>query len=90
MQYSYRRTAAPRSQYVHRTGTLLVSILGGADGFSVVPNRIFLSHSAGLAKAEDVQRDLERLCGDQKGLERLWGELRPVVAPPVLEDEAAK
>ncbi|KAK4705317.1 hypothetical protein P7C70_g888, partial [Phenoliferia sp. Uapishka_3] len=79
VQYSYRRNATNRSQYIHRSGTLLVSILGGKEGFNYVPNRIFVSHSPGKTTVEDVVAELESLCGDAERLEKLWKELAPAV-----------
>ncbi|KAL8286984.1 hypothetical protein RQP46_003990 [Phenoliferia psychrophenolica] len=85
VQYSYRRNPAPRSQYIHRTGTLLVSILGGEQGFNYVPNRIFLSHAPGPITAEDVVKSLVELCSDETRLEELWKKLTPA-AGAGLED----
>lgn len=73
-QYSYRRSSTTYSQYIHRSGTLLVSIIGGSDGFACVPNRIFNSHSDQAVGSEMAVMDsLKRLCEDEAALRKLWG-----------------
>ena len=75
-QYSYRPLSSPHSQYIHRNGTLLVSILGGADGFVYVPNRIYISHTQN--RPDEIVERLVRLCGDAEALGALWVALKPV------------
>jgi hypothetical protein len=72
-QYSYRRSSSSHSQYIHQNGTLLVSILGGEEGFAWVPNRIFISHSS--TRPDEVVRALQEFCGDQERLKVLWEEI---------------
>ena len=38
--YSYRRSAFTHSQFVHRTGVAFVQVLGGAEGFLFLTNRL--------------------------------------------------
>lgn len=75
VQYSYRRTTTDHSQYIHRSGTLLVAILGGAEGFAFMPNRIFTSHSEGLTP-DDVIVKLVGLCRNTDALEKLWAKTK--------------
>lgn len=77
VQYSYRRTPTTHSQYIHRSGTLLVAILGGQDGFVFIPNRIFTSHTTGGTRPEEPMAELIGLCGDSTALGKLWVSLSP-------------
>ncbi|KAM0748165.1 hypothetical protein T439DRAFT_349523 [Meredithblackwellia eburnea MCA 4105] len=79
VQYSYRRSSSRRSQYIHRSGTLLASINGGAEGFTYAPNRIFISHSqlSNLVSPDKIVHDLVELCQDAGRLTKLWEELKP-------------
>lgn len=73
VRYSYRRSSN-HSQYIHRSGSVLVAILGGEAGFAFVPNRIYLSHSTPTTRPEDVLAQLISLCSDAERLTALWDE----------------
>ncbi|KAK4331647.1 Vacuolar membrane-associated protein IML1 [Rhodotorula toruloides] len=75
VQYSYRRTATLHSQYIHRSGTILVSIMEDEEGplFAYAPNRIFTTHNPILDRDEPVKR-LKEVCADAELLRRLYGE----------------
>lgn len=87
--YSYRRTPTDRSQYIHRSGTALVAVLDEDAGVEFVPNRIYLSHaqtpggvtgtSGGGGQEEQVLQELQRVCSDRAGLEKLWQSFVPRV-----------
>ncbi|KAI5474510.1 vacuolar membrane protein [Pseudohyphozyma bogoriensis] len=70
VQYSYRRASSSTSQYISRSGTLLVSVLGGDEGFAYVPNRIFCAHSQ-KSPEEEVKLLLET-CRDEEKLKGIW------------------
>jgi hypothetical protein len=74
VQYSYRRTATLHSQYIHRSGTILVSIMEDEEGplFAYAPNRIFTTHNPTLDRDEPVKR-LKEVCADAELLRRLYG-----------------
>lgn len=86
VQYSYRRAPTAQSQFIHRSGTLLVAILGGEDGFAFMPNRIFTSHSQGL-RPDEAMTDLLGICRDEKRLEALWKQLQSEVEVEAPKDE---
>lgn len=86
VQYSYRRAPTSQSQFIHRSGTLLVAILGGEDGFAYMPNRIFTSHAQGL-KPDEAMSELVRICSDEKRLEELWKQLQSEVEVKVPTEE---
>jgi hypothetical protein len=94
VSYSYRRTNSVHSQYIHRSGTALVSILHEADPstvidvgsarrrtkFAYVPNRIYICHSTREKSREtEVGRALKRICEDRDELTRLWESFRPAI-----------
>ena len=74
VQYSYRRNPQLRPQYIHRSGTLLVSILGDRQGLACVANRIYLSHSP-EAGSKNPRDRLVELCGNIKALRKIWDDL---------------
>ncbi|GAA5981416.1 hypothetical protein JCM5350_004056 [Sporobolomyces pararoseus] len=86
-KYSYRRTPVLNSQYIHRSGSGIVSILTTDDtdeeeeegaiglvGFAWVPNRIFTSHHLSIDENEPRRRLVE-LCSDEERLKKLYEEL---------------
>ncbi|GAA5914304.1 GTPase-activating protein IML1 [Sporobolomyces salmoneus] len=82
-QYSYRRAPVLHSQYIHRSGSAIVSILAareqedgdgdGIIGFAYVPNRIFTSHHPAIDE-DEPKRMLESLCRDEERLKEIWEE----------------
>lgn len=44
--YSYRRASFKQSQYVHRSGRAFVQVMGGAEGFRWVTNRLMAASTA--------------------------------------------
>jgi hypothetical protein len=86
VQYSYRRAPTAQSQFIHRSGTLLVAILGGSDRFAFIPNRIFTSHSQG-ATPDEARSELLRACRDEKRLEALWTQLQSEMEVKAPKDE---
>lgn len=82
VHYSYHRYPTTHSEYIHRSGTLLVAILDAGDddgdgvaGFAYMPNRIFTSHRE-EADPDVASGELVRLCRDKERLEALWERLR--------------
>ncbi|GAA5913391.1 hypothetical protein JCM6882_004107 [Rhodosporidiobolus microsporus] len=73
VQYSYRRTPTPHSQFIHRTGSVLVSIFEDDEGpgFAYAPNRIYTSHHPEVNPVEVVRRLLE-VCVDEEHLSSFW------------------
>ncbi|GAA5913158.1 hypothetical protein JCM5296_007551, partial [Sporobolomyces johnsonii] len=73
VQYSYRRTPTLHSQFIHRSGAVLVSILADDDGpgFAYAPNRIFTSHHPEVDEKEPARRLVE-LCEDEGRLSEFW------------------
>ncbi|BGP14497.1 hypothetical protein JCM10213_003083 [Rhodosporidiobolus nylandii] len=73
VQYSYRRTPTLRSQFVHQSGSLLVSIFEDEDGpgFAYAPNRIHTSHHPEIEAAQTVQQ-LAEVCADDERLSAFW------------------
>ena len=82
VEYSDRRTPPLHSQYIHRSGTVLVSIFPDEDdpaepgrlAFACSPNRIWTSHHPELDSQEPLRR-LREVCADAPELQRLYGEL---------------
>ncbi|KAG0667651.1 vacuolar membrane-associated protein iml1 [Rhodotorula mucilaginosa] len=82
VEYSYRRTPTVHSQYIHRSGTVLVSIFPDEDdpaepgrlAIACSPNRIWTSHHPELDSQEPLRR-LREVCADANELQRLYGEL---------------
>ncbi|SCV74073.1 BQ2448_6505 [Microbotryum intermedium] len=74
VQYSYKCNPSHRSQYIHRSGTVLVAILGDRHGFAIVANRIYLSHKP-HAKEQDPTQELVELCVNLQRLRAMWDRL---------------
>ncbi|GAA6059725.1 hypothetical protein JCM10212_000253 [Sporobolomyces blumeae] len=74
--YSYRRTATRQSQFIHRSGAGIASILAQEDGigFAYVPNRIFTSHHPSIDEDAPLRR-LRDLCADADRLAELWSSV---------------
>ena len=80
--YSYRRLPFKYSQWVHRSGVAFIQILGGADGFLFLTNRLIAPGKVGAAlklqrpgaAAEEVRQRLQAFCSDVKALERFYAE----------------
>lgn len=74
MLYAYRKTPTLRSQFIHRSGTVLVSILEDGKGLITTINRIYISHSSNnlIELAERVTKELEDICGDAIALQAVW------------------
>jgi DEP domain-containing protein 5 len=80
--YSYRRLSFKYSQWVHRSGVAFVQILGGADGFLFLTNRLIAPGKVGAAlklqrpgaAAEEVRQRLQVICSDAKALEKFYAE----------------
>ncbi|GAA6003213.1 uncharacterized protein JCM10292_002923 [Rhodotorula paludigena] len=78
VQYSYRRVPTLHSQYIHRSGTVLVSICEDDDGrpaYAYAPNRVWTNHRPEL-DAKQPMEALVELCGDEERLQRLYDEVR--------------
>ncbi|GAA6010424.1 hypothetical protein JCM11491_006931 [Sporobolomyces phaffii] len=82
-QYSYRRSPVLDSQYIHRSGAAIVSVVlpdsdsdddAAAAGFAYVPNRIFTSHHAAIDEAGPA-RELDAVCRDAARLSAIWTDL---------------
>ncbi|GAA6011342.1 hypothetical protein JCM10207_008307 [Rhodosporidiobolus poonsookiae] len=76
VQYSYRRTPTRNSQFIHRSGSLLVSIFEDDEGpgLAYAPNRIYTSHKPDADPGKVVEQ-LERMCADADRLEAFWREV---------------
>jgi hypothetical protein len=72
--YSYRSAPFDHAQFVHSSGSAFVQILGGADGFLFLSNRLFLSHRPQPDTADTLRNELEELCQDEEKLRQFWEE----------------
>ncbi|KAK4050900.1 vacuolar membrane-associated protein iml1 [Microbotryomycetes sp. JL221] len=79
VRYSYRREPTLHSEYIHRSGSVLVAIVGGRSGFAYMPNRIYTSHHPDGARPEDAIAQLVGLCQNPSALSRFWDEVRKTV-----------
>jgi hypothetical protein len=76
--YSYRPSPHRYSQYVHRTGVAFVQVLGGADGFLYLTNRLMAPGRMGTslkskdyrpaAAATDIIEEMRAFCSDENRL----------------------
>jgi len=97
--YSYRRSQYQYSQFVHLSGAGFVQVLGGAQGFLFLTNRLVGPGRVGPtmktkdyqpgAVAEEIRQDLHRFCSDQEALVKFYDEEleklgHPVEEPPPL------
>lgn len=88
--YSSRPARFDHSQFVHRSGVAFVQVLGGAQGFLWLNNRLYNSHFSGgisrthakqgaqaqsLLSADAVRFEFERFCGDAAALEDFYKQL---------------
>lgn len=83
VRYSYRRQPTLRSQFIHRSGTMLLSVLepgdvdGAASGFAFVANQNYILHKGELGpRYEALVEELRSVCADGERLERFWAEAR--------------
>lgn len=93
--YSYRRSAFTHSQFVHRTGVAFVQVLGGAEGFLFLTNRLMghgktspnaKSRGVSPAAQADVLRDnMNEFCQDTKRLSIFYDDV--LAALPVVTTE---
>ena len=74
MVYSYRKNIVQQSQFIHQSGTVIVSILPNDEGLSTSLNRNFISHQSLelLEIGEIVMKELRRVCDDEKELIKIW------------------
>lgn len=84
VQYSYHRSPTVHSEYIHRSGALLVAVLGGQEGFAYMPNRIYTSHlsnantaTASAVRPEEPMAALIGLCSNAQALDKLWSQVAP-------------
>lgn len=72
VKYSYRTRTSKYSQYVHRSGSGLVAIVGQQLAFA--PNRIYLSHDNFNSRLDpqELLVELITLCDDGERLRRLY------------------
>ncbi|EJD02181.1 uncharacterized protein FOMMEDRAFT_20964 [Fomitiporia mediterranea MF3/22] len=76
--YSYRRGAFTHSQFVHRTGVAFVQVLGGAEGFLFLINRLMGPGRMGASMksrgiqpadaAEELRLQMIEFCSDKATL----------------------
>ncbi|KAK4053511.1 vacuolar membrane-associated protein iml1 [Microbotryomycetes sp. JL201] len=76
VKYSYRREPTLHSEYIHRSGSVLVAIVGGRQGFAYMPNRIYTSHHPDGARPEDAIAQLVGMCQNRLALSRFWEETK--------------
>ncbi|PCH37632.1 hypothetical protein WOLCODRAFT_113862 [Wolfiporia cocos MD-104 SS10] len=80
--YSYRHSAFKYSQWVHRSGVAFVQVLGGADGFLFLNNRLMAPGRLGTTlksqrpaeAAEQIRIRLQLFCSDAELLKRFYDE----------------
>lgn len=72
VKYSYRTRTSKYSQYVHRSGSGLVAIVGSELAFA--PNRIYLSHDnfSSRLDPQELLVELITLCDDGERLRELY------------------
>jgi hypothetical protein len=75
--YSYRSTPFDHAQFVHSSGSAFVQIVGGADGFLFLNNRLYLSHrpSPQAFAADSLRAELEEFCRDKERLKGFWEDV---------------
>ncbi|KAH8117101.1 hypothetical protein DFH11DRAFT_1840208 [Phellopilus nigrolimitatus] len=83
--YSYRRNEFTHSQFVHRSGVAFVQVLGGAEGFLFLTNRLMGPGRAGAslqnrglrpaAVAEELRLQMHEFCQDRKKLSVFYDEI---------------
>jgi hypothetical protein len=75
IRYSYRRTPTPHSQFIHRSGSVLVSIFEDdkGAGLAYAPNRIFASHHPEVDPGKTVEQ-LAAFCADEQRLKAFYSE----------------
>ncbi|THH20912.1 hypothetical protein EW146_g569 [Bondarzewia mesenterica] len=85
--YSYRRAPFTYSQFVHRSGVAFVQVVGGAQGFLFLTNRLMGPGRVGAgspvgkgkevrpaAAAEELRIRLQQFCADKKELDKFYDE----------------
>jgi hypothetical protein len=84
--YSYRRAPFSYSQFVHRSGVAFVQVLGGAQGFLFLTNRLMGSGRVGASPvgigkatrpavdAEELRIKLQLFCSDKETLVKFYDE----------------
>jgi hypothetical protein len=84
--YSYRRAPFSHSQLVHRSGVAFAQVLGGAQGFLFLTNRLMGSGRVGAspvgmgkaqrpaADAEELRIKLQMFCADKEALVKFYEE----------------
>ena len=79
--YSYGSPDYDLTQFVHKSGLLLVQITGDANSdFLLLPNRLASQRPAVSGKqselkpVEEIVKDFRRFCRDDKALRSFWGE----------------
>jgi len=89
--YSYRRAPFKYSQWVHRSGVVFAQILGGANGFLFLTNRLIASGRMGTslkskeqipsALADEVMFKINDFCSDPANLNNFYDEETAGLAP---------
>ncbi|GAA6037242.1 hypothetical protein JCM8097_008639 [Rhodosporidiobolus ruineniae] len=76
VRYSYRRVATTHSQYIHRTGAILISIFEDDDGpgLAYVWNRVFTTHHPEADPWKLIVPVVD-LCADETRLRAFWREV---------------
>jgi len=82
--YSYRRSAHQYAQYVHRSGMAFVQVLGGAQGFLYLTNRLAGPGRMGstlkskdyrpTAASDEIRIPLTDFCSDAGALSEFYDE----------------
>lgn len=81
--YSYRRWPYKYSQFIHRSGVAFVQVLGGAQGFIFLTNRLMGPGRMGAIKnkdngpassAEELRIELQNFCADPDALNAFYDE----------------
>ncbi|TCD67635.1 vacuolar membrane-associated protein iml1 [Steccherinum ochraceum] len=80
--YSYRRSAFAYSQWVHRSGVAFVQVMGGAEGFLFLTNRLMAPGKIGSSlkaqrpatAAEEIRVKLHAFCQDVPALRLFYND----------------
>lgn len=89
--YWYRRSSFKYSQFVHRSGSVFVQVLGGEKGFLFLTNRLKGPGRTGTthknkdhstaAETDKIRVALSQFCSDSKGLREFYDKELALLAP---------
>lgn len=96
--YSYRRSPYEYSQFVHRSGVAFIQVLGGAQGFLFLVNRLMGPGRMGSAlksksfqsvtTADDIRVQMTEFCLNKEKLQQFYDKLMVELPPaPLVAEE---